>query len=319
MKAAKVIFIVLNLAIVGFLIYFLSTLEYDRIRSLFVQAEIEWLIIGLAFFGLSIIFKILRFGAVLQFYGYRFSFSDTAYVQMVGIAIAMMTPGRLGEASKIYLLQRKSVPVLTGTALTIFERIFDFLLLSLAGIIFALQFMPGSNLIWAFIALIAIMTALLFILRHLHWLRRFVPDRFRTMYDQLANLRFSGKRKFLVSISLYTFATWFAQALLSWAALRALHIDISSLAVLGVESIGTLAAILSFLPLGIGAQDLSMLFLYGILGVSNEAAAIVVLLSRTAGFLVPLLIALIMANIRGTSFFKLRSVLKPSGALTKHE
>ncbi len=307
MKKAKIIFIIINVAIVAFLIYFLSGLDYAQIGDLFVQSNKLWLTLGFIFFMFSIYFKIIRFGAVLKYYGYRLSFKDVTFIQMVGIAIAMMTPGRLGEASKIYLLWQKKVPGLTGTTLTIFERVFDFLFLSLASIFFVIQFMEGSNLIWAFLALLVVMLVLLFVLRNLHWLRRFIPKRFEKLYEKIANLKFSGNRRHIISIIIYSALTWFAQSLLSWSVLHSLGFSVSPLAVLGVEAIGTLAAIVSFLPLGIGAQDLSMLFLYSLLGISNEVAAIVVLVSRTAGFLVPLIIGLIMTNVNQTSFKEIRS------------
>ncbi|MBU0707515.1 flippase-like domain-containing protein [Patescibacteria group bacterium] len=307
MKKAKTIFIIINLAIVAFLIYYLAKLDYQQIGELFTKSNKGLLIAGLAFYFLSLYFKIIRFGRVVEYYGYKFSFKDNAFIQMVGIAIAMMTPGRLGEASKIFLMHQKKVPAMTGTTLTIFERVFDFLFLSLASLIFALQFMKGSNLIWGFIFLFIVMVVLLVLLRNLHWLRRFIPQRFNSIYDKISGLKFSGNKKHLIYISVYSILTWFAQSLLSWFALRAMGFEVSPLAVLGVEAIGTLAAIISFLPLGIGAMDLSMLFLYSLLGISNEVAAIVVLLSRTIGFLAPLLVALIMTNYNRTSIKEIRA------------
>ncbi|MDD5567012.1 MAG: lysylphosphatidylglycerol synthase transmembrane domain-containing protein [Patescibacteria group bacterium] len=307
MKKAKIIFIVINIAIVGFLIYFLAKLDYAKIGDLFVSSD-KWLLIaGLIFYLVSLFFKITRFAAVTKYYGYTFSFKDTTFIQMVGIAIAMMTPGRLGEASKIYLLYQKKVPALTGTALTIFERVFDFLFLSLAGMFFALQFMKGSKLIWGFILLIFVMFVLLILLRNLHWLKRFVPKRFQGLYEKVASLKFTGQNGQLSLIIVYTVLTWFTQSLLSWFTLRALDYHVSALAVLGVEAIGTLAAILSFLPLGIGAMDLSMIFLYSLLGIPKEVATIVVLVSRTIGFLAPLIIALIMTNAAHTSLKDIRT------------
>ncbi|MBU0707562.1 flippase-like domain-containing protein, partial [Patescibacteria group bacterium] len=99
MKKAKTIFIIINLAIVAFLIYYLAKLDYQQIGELFTKSNKGLLLAGLAFYFLSLYFKIIRFGRVVEYYGYKFSFKDNAFIQMVGIAIAMMTPGRLGEAS----------------------------------------------------------------------------------------------------------------------------------------------------------------------------------------------------------------------------
>lgn len=309
MKKAKIIIIVLNIAIVGFLVWFLWRLDYKKIGDLLAHSNKSYLLIGLVLYALSLVFKITRFGAVTRYYGYKFSFKQTSFIQMVGIAIAMMTPGRLGEATKIYLLKQRQVPVLTGTALTIFERVFDFLFLSLAGLIFVFQFMRGSKLTWGFVALFVVMIGLLVVLRNLHWLTRFVPVRFRQIFQNFTSVKASGQRRQLLPLTLFTILTWSTQAVLSWSVLAALGVHVSPLAVLGVEAIGTLAAILSFLPLGIGAMDLSMLFLYSLLGVGNEPATIVVFISRTVGFLAPLLIALIMTNIAGTSFKEIRAGL----------
>jgi len=85
---------------------------------------------------------------------------------------------------------------------------------------------------------------------------------------------------------------------------------VSPLPILGVEAIGTLAAVLSLLPLGIGAMDLSMIFLYSLLGIDKEVATIAVLVARTIGFLVPLIIALIITNLSKTSFKEIRTGMK---------
>ena len=310
MKKAKIIFIGLNIAIVGFLIYFLSKLDYVTIGRLFRTANVWLLLLGLLIYLASLYFKIARLGSVLKYFGYKLGWGDKSFIQMTAIAIAMMTPGRLGEASKIYLLHQKSVPAVTGTAATIFERVFDFLFLSAASIVFVYLVLKDSRLLWLFVLLLLLMVGLLFAFRYINRLLRFIPMRWRPALQQLHDSRASGRLSAMGWTTFHTIATWSTQAMLSWATLAALGVHISPFAVIGVEAIGTLAAIFSFLPLGLGAMDLSMLFLYGQLGVANEPATIVVFLSRTIGFLAPLSIALILTNLRGLKFSDIKAGMR---------
>ncbi|MFA6198576.1 MAG: lysylphosphatidylglycerol synthase transmembrane domain-containing protein [Patescibacteria group bacterium] len=310
MKKAKIIFIALNVVIIGFLIYFLSRLDYATMGRLFRSANLWWLLLGIVAYLFSLYFKIARLGSVTNYFGFRLPWRDLSFIQMTAIAIAMMTPGRLGEASKIYLLHQKSIPAVTGTAATIFERIFDFLFLSAASIVFVYIVLNDSRLIWLFSLLLLLMLGLLLVFRYISMFIRFVPIRWRPALLQLHDSRATGRLRAMGWTTFHSIATWSTQAMLSWATLAALGVHVSPLAVIGVEAIGTLAAIFSFLPLGLGAMDLSMLFLYGQLGIANEPATIVVFLSRTIGFLAPLSIALILTNLRGMKLSDIKAGMK---------
>lgn len=307
MKSAKLLFWLFNAIIVGILVYFISHLDYEKMGRLLEHAEYDWLLLGLAAYLLSLYFKIIRFGSVMKYFGQRFSFSDLTFIQMTGIAIAMITPGRIGEASKIYLLHQRAVPVAGGTAATIFERLFDFLFLSAAAVGLGVWFVPDRRILWVFAALGLIVIALLFSFRFIGRLTRFLPAKIRGALTYLAELRVPHRFRHATLTALFSIATWSAQAILSWATLKALGIDVSPYAVIGIEAVGTLAAIFSFLPLGLGAMDLSMLFLYSQLGIDKESATLVVAVSRTIGFGAPLLVALIMTAVKGSSFSEIRS------------
>jgi uncharacterized protein (TIRG00374 family) len=243
MKTAKIVFIVINVAIVGFLVYFLSKLDYSTIGHLFRTANIWWLTLGIVAYLISLIFKIARLGSVMNYFGYRLKWRDLSFIQMTAIAIAMMTPGRLGEASKIYLLRQKSVPAVTGTAVTIFERVFDFMFLSAASIIFVYLVLNDSRLLWLFSLLFGLMIGLLIAFRHISRLLRFIPVKWRPAFQQLHDTKTEGRFGAFSWTTFHTIATWSAQAILSWATLRALGVTVSPHAVIGVEAIGTLAAI----------------------------------------------------------------------------
>lgn len=79
------------------------------------------------------------------------------------------------------------------------------------------------------------------------------------------------------------------------------------LSVWAVQSVNAIVALISFVPMGLGTKDLSLLFLYGQLGVSREAALILAAYERLIWTLLPFILGVVSGIITGISPRKIKS------------
>ena len=86
---------------------------------------------------LFILLKALRFQAILAVHDLRLSFKEIFPLNTAGMYLGSVTPGRLGDLSRIWLLhRRRDISYRQGTVLVILDRIMDLLVLvGLAGLI----------------------------------------------------------------------------------------------------------------------------------------------------------------------------------------
>jgi len=311
----KLLVVSLNGLFVVMLVWMLSRLDVDSVRQYWQQAHLGWLGIGLAVYGLSVWFKVERFRLVTGHFGHRLSLADSGFIQMIGTALALLTPGRIGEATKIYFLHRQHVPAWRGTALVLFERLFDFLVLAGAGLVFSLMAYPQPALIIALGCVVVLVGLAILFFQQLYRLERLIPKKFHRLLETIRELEVT-RRRALSRIVLITIVCWGLEGLFHWFTFLAIGVPVSVWAATGILAVSTLAGILSFLPSGFGAFELSAIFLYGLVGVSAEAAALVVAVTRLLGIVTPCLVAIVLVNLRGESLTSIRAGTKAMSGMS---
>lgn len=303
------------LFLAGF-IWMLKGIEWAQAYDLFLRSNKLFILLAIIAMIISVLIKIWRFGLVTKYYKHGISFKDAALIQMIGISLAMITPGRIGEASKIFLLNKKGIPLNKSLSIMIFERLFDLFILGFAGVLFALFVVKDGKLNVLLMLFILLALILIFLLRKPHILCKLIPKRFEYFKKHVMALHFNGggKKIFLV-ILLASFLTWFFEASLQWVFAVGMGLTINPLYIYGILGLSTLIALLSFLPAGIGAMDFSVLFLYSAIGVPAEAAISLLLVSRVLGTLFPILAALALVYIWKIPLKKIRHSVSITRAL----
>jgi len=277
--------------ILGFF-YMLYNINWVDAYDLFVSSKKLFLILSAFFMFASILVKIYRFKLATQYYHHPISFKDAALIQMIGISIAMVTPGRVGEASKIFLLKKQDIPLNKSISIMIFERLFDLFILMASAIVFAFFVVKDARLNVLLMLMILIALFVLFLLRKPHIFCKLIPKRFEHFKKHVLNVHFSGGcRKVFLLIVLSTILTWFLESSVQWIFAIGMGIYVNPFYIFGILGLSTLIALLSFLPAGIGAMDFSVLFLFSSIGITPEAAISLLLVARVFGTLFPMLIA----------------------------
>lgn len=306
----KLLIILVNVLFIAAVIWMIRRLDINSVRQYWQQAHLGWLAVGLAAYGLSVWFKIVRFRVVTGHFGHRLSLSDSGFIQMIGTSLALLTPGRIGEATKIYFLHRQQVPAWRGTALVLFERLFDFFVLAGAGLLFGLLLYPQPALIIVLSSLLIVVGLAILFFQQLYRLERLIPKKFHRLLETIRGLEASRRWRSLSRIVLLTIVCWGLEGFFHWFTFQAIGVTVSPWAAIGILALSTLAGIISFLPSGFGAFELSAVFLYGLVGVPAEAAALVVAVTRLLGIITPCLVAIVLVNLRGESLTSIRAGTK---------
>lgn len=281
-----------SLVFLAVLVFLLGKLD---LRAVFAQMLLaKKLYLGLAgvVFVLMLYLKIQKFTWIASYYSQAMSFKQAALVQMVGIALATLTPGRVGEGSKVILMKKHlKIPISSSFSIIILERVLDVAVLCAGALLLSFYLIEDMVLIiglfFAFLLLF-----LYTFLRHQHMFIGLVPEKYR---GYLAVERKSNKPLFIL-ISAATFSIWGFEAVFQWLLLRAFDTNLSIFLVFGIFCIGTIMVFFTVLPAGIGTVDASYLLLYPLVGVPIEVAASVLLIYRFFSLTTPFVASAVILN-----------------------
>ena len=153
-KAGRWMFILLHLTGFVLLYFVIRDLEWDSFLEV-LKAFPAWkYFTGLAFLGVVYGLKSLRWHLLNKSFGIRTSWGMALVFYLSAGFLSVITPGRLGEFSKIYFLKRQYGTDLTaGTSSVILDRIWDVLVLSFAAGVSVVLLWSGPDLhTWAVLA-----------------------------------------------------------------------------------------------------------------------------------------------------------------------
>ena len=207
--------------------------------------------------------------------------------------IMSVTPGKIGEVFKSYLLKEQNgTPVSKSAPIVFAERITDFLSLVMLSIIGALMFGYGTGLIIGFgiffIILVMVISSRKISYSIIGLLEKFksiakVSHKLHTAYDSIYQMvRF----KELIITVLLSLAAWsfecfsFYLVVNGFGIENSVHIDIFIATF--VYGFATLAGAATMLPGGLGATDASITGLLVLLNLPKNIAVASTLIIRTA-------------------------------------
>lgn len=293
------------LAITGLLYFLIKFVSFSEIVKIFSNASKFYITLAFISIVAGTFLKIHRFALVNRYYGYSLPFNSAAMIQTLGIALATITPGRVGEAIKIVLLHKRKTPLATAIGICVFERVLDIIFLGIAALAFALLEVKNTRIMEVIVFINLLVIAILLFLKYPERFAFLIPKRFERIAGHLKNLKFRGNPAALLGVVVSTIFVWVAVAGLQYFALLSFGKHISFLLVLGVSSISTIMALFSFLPDGLGVTDFSLLVLYTGIGVSHEIALSTILIYRFFGTLVIFMAVVVALKMYGFSWSRI--------------
>jgi uncharacterized membrane protein YbhN (UPF0104 family) len=280
-------------------------MRFDQVYHEITGANKLYLFLGILSLVMGSILKIFRFSLVTRIYHHPIPLFEAALVQMVGISIATLTPGRVGEGSKAILLNKRSgFPMTSSVGIVVFERFFDMIFLATGAFFFSAYALQEKFTIAIGLFVIALIVLFTIFLRFFNAFKTLIPGRYIEYFTEV-----DLKRSHQLAFGVFTLTslTWIFEAGLPWMLAFSMGISITFPLVFGVICISTIAVVLSILPAGLGTMDLSFLVLFPIIGVATETALSILIIYRFFGIITPFLFSIILVNYKGTSFKEIRT------------
>ena len=269
----KVIGLIILLAILIYLIDFKSlfgTLKHADILSLGFAAML--------IFPLYL-FKSIRLKLILSNEKIFYSLKNMLLIFFSSNFLGFITPGRIGEFAKcLYIKTDKNIAISRSFPSVFFDRIFDLLFLAFVGFGGLFYFDLFGEFSKVYYLCLIMFFALSVLILNKNFVQKILEIKFinqNKKIKEVLKLYYYGLQNFgsIKKISVYMFLTSIAYVFLFLQCLliaRSLGIN---LGIIDISFIMAITNIMTFLPIsfsGIGTRDLTLVFLFSRLGLSNE-------------------------------------------------
>lgn len=267
------------------LLVFAGLVGYGDLRDMgrrLANFPVAFLLGSLALAALNFGVRFLRWAYYLRVLRIYVPWPVSGLVFLSGLAMSV-TPGKMGELLKSYLLRdRSGVPVFTSAPVVVMERVTDVVSVALLGLT-GLALLPvGVSLVLVFVLLAGIALGYLLASRHsdrllaLPIIRRWKIG-LQTSREGLRSLMLP--RSIAVAVFLGTLA-WLSEGVALWLILRGLGAELSLVQALPIYAAATLVGAISTLPGGLIATEGTMVALLQQAGIARGAASAGTLLVR---------------------------------------
>jgi uncharacterized protein (TIRG00374 family) len=230
---------------------------------------------------------------------------DSLNIFFIGLSMSI-TPGKIGELLKAYLLKGTSQADFSRSASAVFvDRLSDMfamlLLISFGITLFAIGYLPffivfaGLLIITGLLQSKRISTKLVYLLTANRFLKKF---RNPVLFFHESTRGLLRIQTLLPAIMISAVA-WFMECVALYVLTRTLDLDLTLLHNVFIFSLGTIAGALSMLPGGLGVAEASITGLFIYFGTGKSTAVSIALLIRIVTLWLGVLIGLII-------FFKTR-------------
>ncbi|HMK66491.1 MAG TPA: lysylphosphatidylglycerol synthase transmembrane domain-containing protein [Thermodesulfobacteriota bacterium] len=242
------------------------------------------LILGLAF--MNYVVRFWRWQLYLKKLEIRLPAKESFYIFMSGLVMTV-TPGKMGEVLKSYLLKEgRQVPLARSAPIILAERFTDLLAVYLLTMLGGISFAFGARILWLgmFVLILGLLPFIspgifhgcVRILEKRSWGKRVagpLTEAFHTLHDLM------GFRLLLIA-SILGMMAWFFECLAFQTVFWGLGAHIPLIKATFIYAFSTLAGALSMLPGGIGAAEGSMTSLLVLMQIPKALATTATIIIR---------------------------------------
>jgi uncharacterized protein (TIRG00374 family) len=262
------------------------------------EASLSSVLLALALNVPVVLLRLVRAAIVLRRVGYTVPLRMLLAVQLMGQMVSSMTPASSGDYIRAYVWRTTAgVPLRTGAAVVMFERVFSFVLM--VGLALALVlFLPLGAAGWmAIVAAVVVITMAPSVLERIspeveRWvLLRATSVRFLSRYtDGVLGMaeylrQLFGSTPLLIIASLITIAIYALNGLQVWLLIGGLGAGVSLPQAVAAYTTSQAGGTLSTLPFGIGSMDALMVTVLAAYGLAIATSTTVAVLLRATATL----------------------------------
>ncbi len=277
----------LQLLGIALFIYILLSVDLQMLLQQLQKIRVTWLIFAAIVLTGVYLLKSLRWKILLQRLGIRYSYKNSLFAFTSANFIAFVTPGRLGEVAKsVYVKNDVHQPISFTLPTVILDRIFDvytLLFFAMYGILKYAIFESFNVGTYIIIGLLIVVPVVMINHRFLMFLNKMMQNRrvFKPLQIYL-QMFMNAIRRFnftvILSAEAITLLAYGVLFIVAWGIGKSMSLDFTFMEYAMFISV---ANILSFLPVsvaGLGTREASLVFLFGIFGISSEIAVLYAML-----------------------------------------
>jgi uncharacterized protein (TIRG00374 family) len=295
------------------IIYLILTLyaDYDLVIRTFEEFNWVFLPLLLLLTYFNFVTRFIKWHYYLKVINVKIALRTSYSIFMSGLVMSI-TPGKMGELVKSYMVKRITGDSISKTApIVIVERITDFISLILLAIIGAYVFDYGKLIVIGtgvfFLGLVLIISnkkaslKIIAILSKIKFLNKYIEklhESYNTSYELL-------KLKPLASMILVSLVSWFFECLGFYLILVNFNLDITVLWSTFVYAFSTIAGSITMLPAGLGVTEGSLTFLLVNGGVASSIAVASTFIIRSVTLWFALLVGIISLYFYQKEFGKI--------------
>ena len=116
---------ILQFLLVIYAIFYIVNVDYSKLKNIFGIEQVFSIFILLLFH----LVRAIRLRGIVRMYSCDFSLKDALFLYYIGLAFAIVTPGRVGEVYRIKLLNEKHIPYVEAWEIFILEKYTDLIAL----------------------------------------------------------------------------------------------------------------------------------------------------------------------------------------------
>jgi uncharacterized protein (TIRG00374 family) len=240
----------------------------------------DWLWMSALASILTVVVRGIRWHLMLTSFGYTNKIGRTILVQFSGTALGAVTPGKLGELTKIAYLETNHNDRRSGLLLsTLTERVFDLAALLMCGLIIMLAVVDRNSDTPSLIVELILLVVGLMAIGSIGWKKRkFLLEMLAGLANKLSArqvaIRLTSVGEILHSIGRKDMAVLFLFSMLAWGGyfvtfafvVRALGVEIDFFNLSFCAVFTALTVTIPISVAGIGTREAALIYTFGIFG-----------------------------------------------------
>ena len=253
--------------------------DIDAVKSVFFQFEWKYVPVIIALTVLNYLLRFYKWDYYLSILGIHVDKKDSAIVFFSGLTMSV-TPGKLGEVLKSYLLKQMDGISISRTVPIVFaERLTDVIGLIILSSFGAVVFQHGkfvlATMLFVIFSIVAIIQSRSISLYLIAFGEKLpVISKFAHHLHELYESAFVllKLRTLCVSIGI-SIVSWFFECVAMWYVLKGFGLDLSILLATFVFAFSSMAGAVSMLPGGLGVAEGSIVGILYMMGIPKASAA----------------------------------------------
>jgi len=307
----KLCYVVVVLVLSSAAIYlFCSSQDFDL--SILGQLSSSTWVLATSLSLLSLFIYFLCVNTLLRGMGFRRSLKPVSLITLVAGTATLVSPARVGVLVRIFLFKKRlRVPISVGIGAFAVEVSLELLWMTVIFLLAVGHFHEYGNL-----RVILIVFSLLFtlfcgavLLRPRQISRFFSRFVFKRQAQRIIDFGISSQQGFKrISKGALVLAgglfplKYITQAIFLYFVLSGLGYPMNPFYLLYAKNVSLVAGIVSMIPMGLGAKDVTFMFVLSKLGVSEQVAVSSALMDRFFHTFLPFGLGIISASILGVKF-----------------